>query len=124
MAPSKTKTVKNKYAAGKRSDSDGVAKKKPAAAGGKTPSKEVTKSSLKPQMDKKKKKKTYTEAELGIPKLNGIRPAGVVKPKGQKKGKVFVDDPVSSLRPAAPSALSPVYAKRGIGSLTGGFRRA
>lgn len=97
MAPSKTKTVKNKFAGAKRSDSDGVAKKKPA--GGKAPAKEVTKSSLKPQMDKKKKKKTYTAEELGIPTLNGIRPAGVVKPKGQKKGKVFVDDPVSRLRP-------------------------
>ncbi|KAL1634013.1 60S ribosomal subunit assembly/export protein [Neofusicoccum ribis] len=41
---------------------------------------------------KKKKKRTYTEEELGIPKLNMITPAGVQKPKGKKKGKVFVDD--------------------------------
>ncbi|KAB2579313.1 putative 60s ribosomal subunit assembly export protein loc1 protein [Lasiodiplodia theobromae] len=41
---------------------------------------------------KKKKKRTYTEEELGIPKLNMITPVGVQKPKGKKKGKVFVDD--------------------------------
>ncbi|KAF2731438.1 hypothetical protein EJ04DRAFT_10557 [Polyplosphaeria fusca] len=42
-----------------------------------------------------KKKRVYTEKELDIPKLNGIVPAGIVKPKGQKKGKKFVDDPES-----------------------------
>lgn len=104
MPPSKTKTVKNKFAAGKRSDSDGVVKKK-KPAGGKVQAKQVTASSLKPQMDKKKKKKTYTEEELNIPKLNGIRPAGVVKPKGQKKGKVFVDDPVSRCASSLHSCL-------------------
>ncbi|KAF7591291.1 60S ribosomal subunit assembly/export protein [Aspergillus hancockii] len=41
---------------------------------------------------KKKKKREYTEAELDLPKLNAITPVGVVKPKGKKKGKVFVDD--------------------------------
>lgn len=51
---------------------------------------------------KKKKKRTYTEEELGIPKLNMITPAGVQKPKGKKKGKVFVDDQVRVLLP--PSA--------------------
>jgi len=40
----------------------------------------------------KKKRRTYTEKELGIPALNMITPAGVSKPKGKKKGKVFVDD--------------------------------
>ena len=39
-----------------------------------------------------KKKKSYSAEELGIPKLNGIIPAGVIKPKGKKKAKVFVDD--------------------------------
>lgn len=47
--------------------------------------------------DGRKKKRTYTEAELDIPKLNSIIPAGIAKPKGQKKGKVFVDDPASML---------------------------
>jgi 60S ribosomal subunit assembly/export protein LOC1 len=45
----------------------------------------------------KKKQRTYTEKELGIPKLNGIIPAGVQKPKGKKKGKVFVDDQQSTM---------------------------
>ena len=42
----------------------------------------------------KKKQRVYTEKELGIPKLNMITPVGVVKPRGKKKGKVFVDDQV------------------------------
>ena len=42
----------------------------------------------------KKKQKVYTDKELGIPKLNMITPVGVEKPKGKKKGKVFVDDQV------------------------------
>ena len=45
----------------------------------------------------KKKQRTYTDAELGIPKMNGIVPAGIRKPKGKKKGKVFVDDPESTM---------------------------
>ena len=45
----------------------------------------------------KKKKRVYTDKELGIPKLNTITPVGVEKPKGKKKGKVFVDDRVRSL---------------------------
>ncbi|KAI9878743.1 MAG: 60S ribosomal subunit assembly/export protein [Pleopsidium flavum] len=40
----------------------------------------------------KKKRKVYTEKELGLPKLNMITPVGVEKPRGKKKGKVFVDD--------------------------------
>lgn len=95
MAPSKTKTVKNKFAAPKRSENNGVVKKK--KAGGTPPAKQVHASSLQAKLEKKKKKRTYTEEELGIPKLNGVRPAEAVKPKGKKKGKVFVDDPVCSL---------------------------
>jgi len=45
----------------------------------------------------KKKQRTYTDAELDIPKLNGIVPTGIQKPKGKKKGKVFVDDPESTM---------------------------
>ena len=45
----------------------------------------------------KKKRRTYTDEELGIPKLNTIAPAGIQKPKGKKKGKVFVDDQVWNL---------------------------
>ncbi|KAJ5302158.1 hypothetical protein PENANT_c008G07085 [Penicillium antarcticum] len=40
----------------------------------------------------KKKKRVYTEKELDLPELNAITPVGVVKPKGKKKGKTFVDD--------------------------------
>ena len=47
--------------------------------------------------DGKKKKRVYTEKELDIPELNGIVPAGIAKPKGQKKGKKFVDDPASMM---------------------------
>lgn len=47
-----------------------------------------------PENLQKKKKRVYTEAELGLPKLNSITPVGVVKPKGKKKGKTFVDDEV------------------------------
>jgi len=43
-------------------------------------------------LHKKKKQRTYTDKELGIPILNSIIPAGVVKPAGKKKGKVFVED--------------------------------
>jgi 60S ribosomal subunit assembly/export protein LOC1 len=45
--------------------------------------------------DRKKKKRVYTDEELGIPKLNMVTPVGVQKPRGKKKGKVFVDDAVS-----------------------------
>ena len=42
----------------------------------------------------KKKRRVYTDEELGLPKLNMITPVGVELPKGKKKGKVFVDDHV------------------------------
>jgi len=45
----------------------------------------------------RKKRRVYTEKELGIPKLNMITPAGVAKPKGKKIGKVFVDDQESMM---------------------------
>ncbi|KAL8795972.1 MAG: hypothetical protein Q9195_001547 [Heterodermia aff. obscurata] len=40
----------------------------------------------------KKRRRVYTDEELGIPKLNTVKPAGVDVPKGKKRGKVFVDD--------------------------------
>ena len=46
---------------------------------------------------KKKKQRTYTDKELGIPTLNTITPVGVQKPRGKKKGKVFVDDQESMM---------------------------
>jgi 60S ribosomal subunit assembly/export protein LOC1 len=51
----------------------------------------------KSKTDGRKKKRVYTEKELDIPALNGIIPAGIAKPKGVKKGKVFVDDPAGMM---------------------------
>ncbi|KAK3351339.1 hypothetical protein B0H65DRAFT_114936 [Neurospora tetraspora] len=104
MAP--TKTIKNKHAANKsgikgskdaeRSRNDGVLKSK-----GKPKSKThtlVTANKGRPNIQeliaRKQKKKKYSEKELAgmIPELNMITPVGVTKPKGKKKGKVFVDD--------------------------------
>ena len=34
---------------------------------------------------------------MNVPKLNMITPAGIQKPKGKKKGKVFVDDQESMM---------------------------
>jgi 60S ribosomal subunit assembly/export protein LOC1 len=60
---------------------------------GPPPKQQKTKPALAPV---KKKRKIYTEKELGIPQLNMITPVGVQVPKGKKKGKVFVDDQVWS----------------------------
>lgn len=43
---------------------------------------------------KKFKRKVYLEEDFGILKFNMIIFVGVVKFKGKKKGKVFVDDRV------------------------------
>lgn len=68
------------------------------------PPKEVkSKARTAPENLQKKKKRVYTEAELNLPKLNSITPVGVVKPKGKKKGKTFVDDAVRYIRSPAVS---------------------
>jgi 60S ribosomal subunit assembly/export protein LOC1 len=77
---------------------EGISKRKQkslslAKPGGEQKSKSFTSKTK----DGRKKKRVYTEAELDIPKLNSIVPAGIAKPKGQKKGKVFVDDPASMM---------------------------
>ena len=46
------------------------------------------------QGPQKKKRRVYTDKELGLPKLNTITPVGVEKPRGKKKGKDFIDDRV------------------------------
>ncbi|KFH47637.1 60S ribosomal subunit assembly/export protein loc-like protein [Hapsidospora chrysogenum ATCC 11550] len=99
MAPSRTRTVKNKHAAPKSSDSGSGRKSstggvsKPRKPGKPGPVSAVQlKEKNRAALLKKPKKKTYTDEELGIPKLNMITPVGVTKPKGKKKGKVFVDD--------------------------------
>lgn len=50
-----------------------------------------------PVIGREKKKRQYTEKELGVPQLNMITPIGVTKPRGKKKGKVFVDDAESMM---------------------------
>lgn len=108
MAPSRTSTVKNKNASKhaangsgirnsktvSRAQSDGVSKskgKKATQSKGAPPKQQKQGSKL---ATLKKKRRVYTEKELGIPALNMITPVGVEKPKGKKKGKVFVDDRV------------------------------
>lgn len=74
---------------------------KPSSSGSssknkKKPSTPATQHRPKPSSATTKKKlpphKRYTEAQLKVPQLNGIRPAGVQKLPNKKKGKVFVDD--------------------------------
>lgn len=100
MAP--TRTVRNKYAVSKSERSKSSVKPSGASSGIKKskpskgpklppPKQQKTKPSTAPP---KKRRKVYTEKELGIPKLNTITPVGVNRPKGKKKGKVFVDDQV------------------------------
>ncbi|CAJ2507727.1 Uu.00g089130.m01.CDS01 [Anthostomella pinea] len=99
MPPSKTRTVKNKHAANKSGiqgskssksgPQDGIVKQK-ARKQGPPPSKQAKGRGAAGAL--KRKKKIYTEKELGIPELNMVTPVGVTKPKGKKKGKVFVDD--------------------------------
>ncbi|GFF57660.1 60S ribosomal subunit assembly/export protein loc1 [Aspergillus udagawae] len=95
MAPNKP-SVK-----GKSSSKGDSGKSKPLSSASKVskknakrpPPKEVkSKARTESSLLKKTKKREYTEEELNLPKLNMITPVGVVKPKGKKKGKVFVDD--------------------------------
>lgn len=76
---------------------------KPSALGAKTKSRVSKKPKAHPPKQQKtkpakgpvkRKRRVYTDKELGIPKLNMITPVGVDLPKGKKKGKVFVDDQV------------------------------
>lgn len=106
MGRQRTKTIKNKHAANKsgisaskassrRPQADGVINSKKPPGRKKPLTTQVKGRPVISELLKKKKKREYTEKELGIPKLNSIVPAGVQKPKGKKKGKVFVDDLVS-----------------------------
>jgi 60S ribosomal subunit assembly/export protein LOC1 len=104
MAPSRTRTIKNKHAASKSSTGGGKGSKpgpsdrvvKSKRQGPAPPVKQVKGKGLASLLGKKKKK-VYTEKELGIPTLNMVTPVGVEKPKGKKKGKVFVDDKVRTI---------------------------
>ena len=46
------------------------------------------------QAVKHKRRRVRTAEELGIPRLNMVTPAGVQRPRGKKKDKVYVDDAV------------------------------
>lgn len=102
MPPSKTRTIKNKNAGPSKksvaSSSDGPGgggAKRKSSGGKKGPVTAVQlKEKTRQALLQKPKKKVYTEKELNIPTLNMITPVGVTKPKGKKKGKVFVDDKV------------------------------
>jgi len=103
MAPSRTSTVKSKHSSkhatnksgirnsktSSKTQNDGVSKTKKPKGKGPPPKPQKAVSNL---ATLKKKRRVYTEKELDIPQLNMITPIGVEKPKGKKKGKVFVDD--------------------------------
>ncbi|KAL8922609.1 MAG: hypothetical protein Q9208_005113 [Pyrenodesmia sp. 3 TL-2023] len=103
MAP--TRTVRNKLAVGKSDKAKGSPKSSTATSGIRKskPSKGPKLPPPKQQKTKPgsgpptKKRRVYTEKELGLPKLNTITPVGVDRPRGKKKGKVFVDDQESMM---------------------------
>lgn len=101
MPPSRTRTMKNKNAGPSKksqaasSDGPSGGVKRKSSGGKKGPVTAVQlKEKTRQALLNRNKKKTYTEKELDIPTLNMITPVGVTKPKGKKKGKVFVDDKV------------------------------
>lgn len=99
MAPTKATKASNKTKDSSKkplsSSSSRVSKSKEVK---RPPPKQVKPKPLSdPSNLKKKHKREYTETELDLPKLNAITPVGVVKPKGKKKGKTFVDDKVCFL---------------------------
>lgn len=96
MAPTKVKagSAKGQNKKNTKPSGSGSSSKGKAASRSSAPKSAKSKVS-KPQSSaahKAKKRRHYTEKELNIQKLNMITPAGVIKPKGKKKGKVFVDD--------------------------------
>ena len=104
MAPT-TKTVGKKPSAHKGSKSSTKSSSFGAKSGvSKKPAKTVQQKTKSTSSLQKKKRKVYTDKELGLPRLNTITPAGVDLPKGKKKGKVFVDDQVGELsEPGTPA---------------------
>jgi 60S ribosomal subunit assembly/export protein LOC1 len=91
--------MKNKQAAPKSGVSNSKVAKRPSSGGSKRPKGPATATQVKGRTSlaeflNKRKPKSYAEKDLNLPKLNTITPIGVTKPKGKKKGKVFVDDKV------------------------------
>lgn len=99
MAPSRTTTIKVKSAKNHTTNSSILNgdKKKTKSSSKIRESKKLKPTLKQPKSSKKfsitnRKTRVYTEKELNIPKLNMIKPSGIEKPKGKKKGKIFVDD--------------------------------
>ena len=92
MAPGKPKGTGSKSSSSRPLSSQKSKISKSKAAPPKQQKSKRPEKSNTPSRGTRKKKKTYTAEELGLPQLNGIVPVGVTKPKGKKKGKVFVDD--------------------------------
>ena len=91
--PVKLKAGKTAKGANKRSTKPSSSSKPKKSSSVKTT---ATQHKPKPTTATATKKKAphlrYTEKELKVPQLNGIRPAGIQKPPNKKKGKHFVDD--------------------------------
>ncbi|MCJ1343117.1 60S ribosomal subunit assembly/export protein [Peltigera leucophlebia] len=99
MAPTRTVRNKSSLTKGGKGDkglkaSKGTKNKISKKIKAPPPKQQKTKSTLGPV---KKKRRVYTDEELGIPKLNMITPVGFELPKGKKKGKIFVDDQESMM---------------------------
>ncbi|GAM82611.1 hypothetical protein ANO11243_005930 [Dothideomycetidae sp. 11243] len=89
-APSKTTKGKSFSKGASKVTKSSSSASKPKKSGPIKATQQKTKSTI--TRPEKKKKRVYTDKELGIPSLNGIKPTGVLKPHGTKKGKTFVDD--------------------------------
>ena len=96
MAPTKAKTApskgNNKRSSKPSSSGSSSNIKKKSAPKNAVKPKTVQQKTKSSSLSNKPKKRVYTEKELGIPELNGIRPAGIAKAPNAKKGKNFVDD--------------------------------
>lgn len=90
---SKTGTTKGaKKGSAKPSSMSSASKPRKSSSSGKPAPKPTQQKTKSVQTKKKPPHMRYTEKELKVPQLNGIRPAGVAKPPNAKKGKTFVDD--------------------------------
>ncbi|KAK3169866.1 60S ribosomal subunit assembly/export protein [Lepraria neglecta] len=90
MAPTRTAKTSAKGAKGStKSNVLGAKAKGRISKKAKAPPPKLQKTKSATAPTKKKKKRVYTEKELGIPKLNMITPMGVDLPKGKKKGKIL-----------------------------------
>nr|POF17654.1 60s ribosomal subunit assembly/export protein loc1 [Quercus suber] len=95
MAPARGKAASSKGAAKRSSKPSTSSSKKPGSKPGAKakPTQQKTKSAKSLTTTKKKPPHMrYSEKELNVPQLNGIRPTGIQKAPNVKKGKNFVDD--------------------------------